>query len=96
MTLIKKSTLFYTDYSWTVIQNDSPKITGEPDNTLLNRMEGSEILYFINNFCDKFGLKREASALKIELMIRNEVPIHLKSQIKIKEWIKENWTKSKY
>lgn len=96
MALITKSDLFYSDYSWTVIPGDSPKVTGEPDSTLLNRKEGYEIIYFINKLSEIFGFKQKTSAIKIEQMIRNEVPDNLHSQKNIKEWIKDNWSSSKY
>jgi hypothetical protein len=96
MALITKSDLFYSDYSWTVISGDSPKVTGEPDNTLLNRKEGYEIIYFINKLSEIFGFKQKVFAIKIEKMIRNEVPDNLHSQRNIKEWISKNWSSSKY
>ncbi|MDQ2178856.1 hypothetical protein [Marinifilum sp. D714] len=91
MALISKSDLVYTDYSWTVYRDDNPKITGNPDNTLLNRKEGYEVLYFINKFADIYSLKNKSSANKIEKMIREDVPTSIRSQDKIKDWIKNNW-----
>lgn len=96
MALITKSELHYSDYSWTVISGDNPKVTGVPDSTLLNRKEGYEIIYFINKLSEIFGFKQKASAIKIEKMIRNEVPKELHSQKNIKEWIEKNWENSKY
>jgi len=96
MALITRSDLYYSDYSWNALSGDNPKITGEPDGTLLNRKEGYEIIYFINKFCDKYELKQKASAIKIEKMIRNEVPTNIHSQEKIKNWIATNWNLSKY
>lgn len=96
MALIAKSDLYYSDYSWTTISGDNPKVTGEPDSTLLNRKEGYEIIYFINKFSEIYGLKQKSSAIKIEKMIRNDVPSNLHNQIGIKEWIKDNWDEFKY
>jgi len=96
MGTISKSELHYSDYSWNTIPGDNPKISGEPDNTLLNRKEGYEVIYFINKFCDIFNLKQKTSAIKIEKMIRNEVPSHLHSQNNIKDWIPKNWKDSQY
>ena len=69
MALITKSDLHYNDYLWTTYANDNPKITGEPDSTLLNRMEGYEILYFINKLSEIHKLKVNSSETKIEKMI---------------------------
>ena len=91
MGLITKSDLKYNDYSWATYSHDNPKVTGNPDSTLLNRKEGYEILYFIDNFCETYRLKSKLQAIKIENMIRNEVPNNLHSQEKIKKWIEDNW-----
>ena len=96
MALITKSELFYNDYLWTTYSNDNPKITGEPDSTLLNRKEGYEILYFINKLSEIHKLKAKSSATQIENIIRNEVPTNLHSQENIKKWIENNWEESKF
>lgn len=91
MAIVQKEDLLYADYSWTVYNDDNPKVTGNPDDTLLNRMEGYEILYFINKFCEMYSLKQKASANKVERLIRNEVPAEIRSQNMIAEWIVANW-----
>jgi hypothetical protein len=91
MALISKSDLVYQDYSWSTYEDDDPKVTGEPDSTLLNRKEGYEILYFINKLAEIHKLKEKSSGKKIEKMIREKVPTNLRSQSKIKEWIEKNW-----
>lgn len=91
MNLISKDDLYYKDYSWTTISGDNPKVTGQPDSTLLNRKEGYEILYFVNKYCELQGLKQKSSATKVERMIREKVPSDIHSQIKIKTWIEDNW-----
>tara|TARA_R110002050_G_scaffold113496_1_gene228374 strand:+ start:3285 stop:3575 length:291 start_codon:yes stop_codon:yes gene_type:complete len=96
MGLISKTDLYYSDYSWTVINGDNPKVTGEPDSTLLNRKEGYEILYFINKFCEMYKLKQKASATKVERTIRDEVPSDIRSQKNISDWLVKNWKTSKY
>ena len=96
MGLISKADLYYDDYSWTVVNNDNPKVTGIPDSTLLNRREGYEILYFTNKFCDIYELKQKVSATKIERMIREEVPGNIRSQSNIKDWLVKNWKTSKF
>lgn len=58
MGVITKSDLNY-EYSWTSTKEDDPKISGEPDRTLLNRNEGYEVLYFINKFCEIYDLKQK-------------------------------------
>ncbi|MCF8120404.1 MAG: hypothetical protein K9L83_09375 [Deltaproteobacteria bacterium] len=43
MDLMDKSDLIYDDYSWTAYGDDNPKVSGEPDSTLLNRKEGYDL-----------------------------------------------------
>ena len=96
MGLINRSDLYFIDYSWTTLASDNPKITGKPDSTLLNRMEGYEILYFINKLCELWNFTNKSLATKIERMIRDEVPSNIHSQENIMKWISDNWKNSKY
>lgn len=96
MGIITKSDLHYQDYSWTALKGDDPKISGEPDSTLLSRKEGYEVLYFINKFSEIHEFKNKNSAIKVEKMISNEVPNDKRSQSNIKIWIEQNWNKSKF
>lgn len=96
MSLIDKSDLKHKDYTWTTYSHDNPKVSGKPDSTLLNRKEGYEILYFINKLSEIYNLKVKTSAIKIENMIRNEVPSNLHSQENVKRWIETNWKESEY
>jgi hypothetical protein len=91
MTLFKKSDLKYEDYSWKAKTGDNPKLTGSPDNDLLNRTEGYEMLDFINVLMKEFKFEKIASGQKIERLIREEVPANIHSRKKIKAWINENW-----
>lgn len=95
MALLSKTELHYKDYSWTALSGDNPKISGEPDSTLLSRKEGYEILYFINKFSELYNFKQKTSAIKVEKMIR-DVPGDLRSQKHIQEWIVKNWKESKH
>jgi hypothetical protein len=95
MTLITKSDLQY-EYSWTALPGDDPRISGEPDSTLLNRNEGYEMLYFINKFCEKYQLKKKSSAFKVERMIKIDMPRDIRSQENISKWVVENWANYDY
>lgn len=92
MALITKSDLKYK-YNWTATPGDNPKKTGSPDNDLLNRSEGYEVLDYINALASEWNLKQKDSGLKIEMMIHEKVPSNIHSRIKIKAWIAENWKK---
>lgn len=96
MKLITREDLYYNNYFWTAMSGDNPKIIGEPDSTLLNRQEGYEVLYFINKFAEINGFKKKESATKVERMMQEEVPNNIRSQKNIKEWIEQNWNRSKF
>jgi len=96
MPLITRSDLYYKDYSWTALYGDNPKVTGEPDSTLLNRREGYEILYFVNKFSEIHKVTQKLLATKIERMVRDEVPHDIRSQEGIRQWIYDHWQNSRY
>jgi len=91
MPLLSKEDLHFKDYSWTVYQEDDPKVTGEPDSSLLHRKEGYEVLYLINKFAEKNGLEKKASGLKAEKMIRESLPGEIRSQEEVMKWLAQNW-----
>ncbi len=92
MTIISKSKLLY-DYKWARLPMDDTRISGELDDSLLNRREGNEVLYFINKVCDVLNYSSVDAALKMERMIRNVVPNELNSQVSVKNWLEGNWSK---
>lgn len=90
MPVLVKSELKYT-YSWTAIGNADPKVSGEPDSTLLNRNEGYEVLYLINKLADRWGFEDKEDGLRIEHLIHS-APNSSHSQEKIKAWVLSNWS----
>lgn len=84
MALLTKSDLQY-DYSWTALDPDDPKVTGEPDSTLLNRHEGYEVLAFINRLAKNKNWTTKASGLKVERLIREHLPGHLRSHAHVRQ-----------
>jgi hypothetical protein len=87
-----KSDLFYKDYVWTTkYSNDDPRVTGEPDKTLLARTEGWEMLYFVNKLVEIWNWSASVSNYqKIERAIRERVPGNERSQENIRIWIEQN------
>jgi hypothetical protein len=86
--------MVYHDYNWkAVYSKDDPKITGEPDSTLLNRSEGYEMRYFINKCADLWNWEKNNinSRKKLEKLIRDHVPTNIRSQQGIKTWIEQNY-----
>ena len=87
---ITKQDLGY-EYSWTVIGNDDPKISGEPDSTMFNRHEGYEVLYLINKLGKLWNFKQKISLLKLERLIQLHLPSTVRSQSNVNQWIQTNW-----
>jgi hypothetical protein len=77
-------------YNWSADGGDNPKLRGEPDNSLLDRTEGYEVLYMIRKLMDTWNLNTVSSGHKIEKLIHN-APSTLRSQENIKTWISNNW-----
>jgi hypothetical protein len=78
--------MVFNDYSWTALRDDDPKKTGVPDNVLLNRREGYEVLAFVQR-----NFPNVSDAQKAERAIRNRVPANLHSRAHIKDWLTRNW-----
>jgi hypothetical protein len=92
MVVITKSKLLY-DYTWAPIPVDDQRVSGEPDDSVLNRREGNQVLYFINKVCCMFNWTSATEGLKMERLIRNVLPNEVVSQVGIKDWLSSNWTK---
>ncbi len=88
-----RSNLQYTHYSWTAMSGDDPKISGVPDSTLFNRNEGYEVLYLINKFLEKHSLTSIQAGQKVERMIRTGLPVDVRGQKNVIDWITTNWDK---
>ncbi|MDB5227427.1 MAG: hypothetical protein JWN78_1620 [Bacteroidota bacterium] len=86
-----QSDLLFTGYSATAIKGDDPRVSGEPDNTLLSRHEIYEVVYFINKLMTQLRLTDKTDGQKIERMIHKGVPKELHSQAHVREWIIKNW-----
>ena len=90
MAIISKSELKYS-YEWKPVPENDPRISGEPDLTLLNRSQGPEVLYIINVFADSFNLKDLRDGLKLERIIREDLPGIYRTQLHAFQWLKNNW-----
>lgn len=85
--------MVYNDYYWTAKSGyDNPDLRGVPDSTLLNRHEGYEMLYFINDFARRYKLTEYLQSLRhLEIIIREKLPPHFRSHENIRNWILQNY-----
>ncbi|GGF27069.1 hypothetical protein [Hymenobacter cavernae] len=95
----KRSDLKF-DYKWTAkAEGDNAKITGFPDNFLLDRNEGYEVLPFIKRYVEKrkwVDANKKAvepsiaTGQKVEQLI-HKCPSDKRSHKNIEAWIQVNW-----
>lgn len=93
MAYFTRANLYYKDYSWRAKQeNDNPRITGSPDSDLLDRNEGYEVLYLINQIAtnNNWVPDNGAAGHKVEHLLRR-MPGSIRSRSKIRVWLSENW-----
>jgi hypothetical protein len=85
------SQLLFKDYKTSARPNlDKPKFISNLDLSKLNRTEAYEMTYFINCLAISWGWPDNAytsSYQHLEKIIKTEVPEHIKTPWKIKEWI---------
>lgn len=91
MILYKKNDLVFSDYKWTAFPKDSPKISGELDDTHFDKQEGNEVLFLINKISELWGFERKTSGERLEKLIKLHLPENLKVQKEIRKWINDNW-----
>jgi hypothetical protein len=85
-----KEDLIYS-YRWSQYSEKDPRISGDPDNTWLDRAQGGEILYLINLFAAKRSFTSKHSGSKIEKMLNLYVPADINTQMEVINWIEERW-----
>ena len=92
MEIIKDQELYYKDYSWTLYNENDPKVSGKPDDTCFNKEEGLEVLYMVKNISSTLGFTYKKSEYKIEKMIHKFLPRHKRSQAQVVKWVLDHWT----
>jgi len=96
MGLISKEEFIYSDYSWNAYANNDPKVAGEPDKTNFDRKEGYEVLYLINKFAKKHDLREKSSGQKAEEMLHDYLPVDVRDQQKVMDWLANNWNEYEF
>ena len=88
--LFTKKNLIYNDYKWTAYLNNDPRVDGNPDNTLFNSAEGSEVIYMINKLMLLWDYRSPTTGNKIEKLIHDKLPLEIRSQEEVKDWVNAN------
>lgn len=74
-------------------QDEHTQFTGQPTRRMFDRFNGNQVVFIINSFgslLEKFTLEE---AREIELQIATRLPIDIKSEISVFNWIR-NWSAS--
>ena len=82
-------------YKWeTPGDHNNPAYKKSTDRTELNRTEGEEVLYFINDIGETRwkNVPTLPTYQKIEKMIRHSVPSNIRTHKKMEDWIIDNWS----
>ena len=93
MAYMTRSQLYYKDYDWTAREEgDNPDLRGFPDNKLLARKEGYEVLAFINHIAKMHSWTPDNSVAghHVEHKLR-QMPSYIHGRQKAYEWVKANW-----
>ncbi len=90
--------LTYKDYLWSTTEGDSPRVLGFPDNVLLNRKEGYEVVHFIDKFIkgevsweQESAESKKRLGNKLERLIHDKLPGDVRSHLRVRSWIAANW-----
>jgi len=57
------------------------------DSRFLNREQAYEVLYFINQYCDEKGIIDKETALKIEGLIKKNLPPIIRGREEVSAWL---------
>ncbi len=78
-------------YDWRASEGDNKRITGFPDDVLLNRNEGYEVLYFINKYMTNKSWQQLSTFQKLESTIKNDLPSNIRSHNNVRNWLDNNF-----
>jgi hypothetical protein len=90
MDIIKKEDLVF-DYKWSKYRSNDPRVSGALDDTHFNPEEGNQVLYLINRFLELHEFKKIASGQKAERIIKAILPLHIRKQSAVSDWICQHW-----
>lgn len=84
-----------TGYDWKAKEeHDDAHITGFPDNILLARNEGYEVVSFINTIGRWSKWTTKEGGLKVERMLKH-LPSDIRKRTSVLKWVQDNWQQYK-
>lgn len=86
MTFLKQH-LHDDNYNWTTELEES----NVPSRKRFDRYNGNQLLHIINCFGEKIGKLSLSDGLRIEKLIKSELPLEAKSELSVFNWIQEKY-----
>lgn len=98
MPLIDRSDLKY-DYTWSTEPAQAPRnettAEKETESKLFRRKDGDEVLEFINDYSDKYGIETKEDALEIERLLRDELKERDMTRREVQLWLHDHIQKER-
>ena len=86
--LFLKEHLHNAYYNWTIGLNHSYQ-NNEPDRRIFDRFNGYQVLFIINHFGKSVGKLTVNDGRKIEELISTQLPLEIKSEVSVFNWLRE-------
>ncbi|SDP88693.1 hypothetical protein SAMN05428975_3374 [Mucilaginibacter sp. OK268] len=90
MILFSRRNLHYTDYKWSVYNQNDPRVNGKPDTTPFTKDEGNEVVYLINKLMILWDYRFANTGNKMEKLIHDQLPPTITLQEDVQQWLKAN------
>ena len=90
MILFSRRNLHYSDYKWSVYNQNHPRVNGKPDTTPFTKDEGNEVVYLINKLMILWDYRFANTGNKMEKLIHDKLPAEITVQQDVQEWLKAN------
>ncbi|MCT4561927.1 MAG: hypothetical protein N4A41_11180 [Crocinitomicaceae bacterium] len=88
--------LFYKYYNWEAFPENDCRVSKPIDDTRFNRNNGQEVVFMVEEIMNSSGMTDRSAKIKLERMIRNELPEKVVHQDRVKIWILLNWFNSRF
>lgn len=96
MDIVESNALYFRDYEWKEYEQEDPRVSGKLDSTDVDRKDGRQVTFLIGEIMRVAVMKEEISKVKLEKIIRHELPKNIAQQDRIKIWVLLNWFNSKF
>ena len=98
MPLLDRSDLKY-DYTWSTEPAKAPRTQTtaetETESKMFRRKDGDEVLQFINDFANQYGIETKEDALELERMLRDELGDREMSRREVQLWLHDHMEKER-